>query len=80
VCGRHTNRGGVEVVKEEKRRREVKEKKFVKERIKEDKATRKMNCGQDNKQKKTPMGALENLAEKKEEQVGKVLKVWVMWT
>jgi hypothetical protein len=39
-----------------------------------------MNCGQDNKQKKTPMGALENLAEKKEEQVGKVLKVQVMWT
>jgi hypothetical protein len=30
--------------------------------------------------KKTPMGSLENLVEKKEEQAGEALKMWVKWT
>jgi hypothetical protein len=38
----------------------------LKEKIKEDKASKKMDRGQLSKQKKTPMGALEHLAEKKE--------------
>jgi hypothetical protein len=50
-----------------KRRNEVKERKSLKEKIKEDKETKKIDCGQDNKQKKTLMSSLENLAEKKEE-------------
>jgi hypothetical protein len=52
----------------------------LKEKIKEDKETKKIDHGQVNKQKKTLMGALEHLAKKKEEQVGEVLKMRVMWT
>jgi hypothetical protein len=40
----------------------------------------KMNHGQVSKQKKTLIGALEHLMEKKEGQVGEVLKRRVMWT
>jgi hypothetical protein len=52
----------------------------LKEKVKEDKAAKKMDRGQLNKQKKTPTGALEHFAEKKEKQVGEALKTWVMWT
>jgi hypothetical protein len=52
----------------------------LKEKIKEVKATKKMDHGQLRKWKKTPMGVSENLAEKKEEQDGKALKMRVMWT
>jgi hypothetical protein len=38
----------------------------LKEKIKEDKVTKKMDRGQISKWKKTPTGALEHLAEKKE--------------
>jgi hypothetical protein len=52
----------------------------LKENIKEDKASKKIDRGKLSKRKKTPMGALEHLVETKEEQVGKALKMWVMWT
>jgi hypothetical protein len=39
-----------------------------------------MDRGQLNKQKKTPIDALEHLTEKKEGQAGEALKTWVMWT
>jgi hypothetical protein len=52
----------------------------LEEKIEEDKATRKMDHGQVNKRKKTSMGSLEHLAEKKEGHGGKVLKMRVMWT
>jgi hypothetical protein len=40
----------------------------------------KMNHGQFNKRKKTLIGVLEHLTEKKEEHVGKFLKMRMMWT
>jgi hypothetical protein len=40
---------------------------LLKEKIKEDKEIRKTNHGQVNKQKKTLIGSLEHLMEKKEE-------------
>jgi hypothetical protein len=46
----------------------------LKEKIKEDKETKKIDRGQVSKRKKTLMGALEHLMEKKEEQVAKSLK------
>jgi hypothetical protein len=52
----------------------------LKENIKEDKASKKIDCGKLNKRKKTPTGALEHLVENKEEQVCEALKMWVMWT
>jgi hypothetical protein len=51
----------------------------VKEKIKEDKETKRIDHGQVNKRKRTPVGSLEHLAENKEEQVGEVLKKRVMW-
>jgi hypothetical protein len=39
-----------------------------------------MNRGQVTKRKKTLIGALKHLAEKREEQVGEVLKMQAMWT
>jgi hypothetical protein len=71
---------GSKWLKKHKRRNEVKENKSLKEKIKEDKATKNIYRGQVRKQKKTLMGALEHLMEKKEEQVDKVLKMRVMWT
>jgi hypothetical protein len=53
---------------------------MLKEKIKEDKEERKMDHGQVSKRKKTLMGALEHLVEKKEEQVDEVLKMRVRWT
>jgi hypothetical protein len=58
---------GSKWLKKHKRRNEVKERKSLKEKIKEDKATKKIDHGQVNKLKKTLMGALEHLKEKKEE-------------
>jgi hypothetical protein len=58
---------GSKWLKKHKRRNKVKERKSLKENIKEDKATKKIYHGQVNKQKKTLMGALEHLAKKKEE-------------
>jgi hypothetical protein len=52
----------------------------LEEKIKEDKAVRKMDHGQLNKQKKTSTSALEHLTEKKERQVGKALKARVKLT
>jgi hypothetical protein len=71
---------GSKWLKKHKRRNEVKESKSLKEKIKEDKETKKIDRGQVSKWKKTLMGALEHLVEKKEEQVGEVLKMRVMWT
>jgi activator of 2-hydroxyglutaryl-CoA dehydratase len=65
---------GSKWLKKKKRRNEVKESKLLKEKIKEDKATKKIDHGQVSKQKKILMGALEHLTEKKEEQVDEVLK------
>jgi hypothetical protein len=52
----------------------------LKEKIKEDKATKNMDRGQLNKWKKTPTDSLEHLTEKKEGQAGEALKTRVMWT
>jgi hypothetical protein len=52
----------------------------LEEKIKEDKAAKKMDHGQLKKRKKTPIGTLEHLVEKKEGQAGKALKMWVKWT
>ena len=71
---------GLKWLKKHKRRNEVKESRSLKENIKEYKAAKKIDRGQVNKQKKTLMGALECLMEKKEEQVSEVLKMRVMWT
>jgi hypothetical protein len=58
---------GLKWLKKNKRRNEVKESESLKEKIKEDKATKKIDRGKVSKQKKTLMGALEHLAENKEE-------------
>jgi hypothetical protein len=71
---------GLKWLKRHKRRNEVRERKSLKENIKKYKETKMIDHGQVSKQKKTLMGSLENLAEKKEEQVNKVLKMQVMWT
>jgi hypothetical protein len=47
------------------------------ENIEEDRSTRKMDNGQLNKIKNTPMDALEHLAGKKERRAGEALKTWV---
>jgi hypothetical protein len=52
----------------------------LKEKIKEDREARKMNHGQVSKRRKTLIGSLDHLVEKKEGHVGEVLKVRVMWT
>jgi hypothetical protein len=52
----------------------------LKEKIKEDKASKKTDHGQVSNRKKTLMGALDHLIEKKEEHVSEVLKMRVMWT
>jgi hypothetical protein len=52
----------------------------LKEKIKEEKASKKMDHGKLSKWKKKPMGSFVNLTERKEEQVGKALKMRVMWT
>jgi hypothetical protein len=46
--------------KKNKRRSEVKERELLNKKIKEDKSTNNMDRGQLNKQKKTPMDALEH--------------------
>jgi hypothetical protein len=51
----------------------------LKEKIKEDKTTKKIDCRQLSKGKKILMGALDHLAEKKEEQAGETLKMRAMW-
>jgi hypothetical protein len=71
---------GSKWLKKHKRRNEVKESKSLKEKIKEDKETKNIDRGQVRKWKKTLMVSLENLTEKKEEQVGEVLRMRVMWT
>jgi hypothetical protein len=58
---------GSKWLKKHKRGNEVRESKPVKEKIKEEKETKRIGCGQVRKRKKTLMGALENLVEKKEE-------------
>jgi hypothetical protein len=52
----------------------------LEEKIKEDKASKKMDRGQLNKRKKTPTDTLEHLVEKKEEQAHEALKTQVKWT
>jgi hypothetical protein len=71
---------GLKWLKKHKRRNEVKESKSLKQNIKEEKASNKIDHGKVNKRKKTLRGSLENLVEKKEEQVDEVLKMRVMWT
>jgi hypothetical protein len=71
---------GSKWLKNHKRRSEVRENKSLKENIKEDKVEKRIYCGQVNKQNRMQMGALENLGEKKEGWVRKVLKRQVMWT
>jgi hypothetical protein len=68
---------GSKWLKKHKRRNEVKEKQAIE---REDKTTKKMDHGKLSKRKKTPMGSLEHLAEKKEEQIGEALKMQVIWT
>jgi hypothetical protein len=68
---------GSKWLKKQKRRNEVKKNKPLKEKIKEDKATKNMDRGKLNKWKKTPTGALEHFVEKKEEQAGEALKMRV---
>jgi hypothetical protein len=58
----------------------VQERKSLDEEIKEDKSTRKMDCGQLSKKKKPPMDSLEHLAGKKERQVDEALKTQVKLT
>jgi hypothetical protein len=65
--------------KKQKRRREVREREPLKENIKEDISTKKMDRGQINKQKNPPAYALEHLVEKKEEQASEALKIRVAW-
>jgi hypothetical protein len=45
----------------------MRERKSLKGKIKEDKAAKRIGCGQVSKRKKILMGALEHLVEKKEE-------------
>jgi hypothetical protein len=71
---------GSKWLKKHKIRNKVKERKSLKEKIKEDKKKIYIDRGQVRKWKKTLMGDLEHLAEKKEEQVSEVLKMRVMWT
>jgi hypothetical protein len=52
----------------------------VKDKIKEDKASKNMDCGQLNKWNKTPTDVLDHLMEKKEGQADEALKTRVMWT
>ena len=49
----------------------------MEEKIKEDKASKKTDCGKINKQKKTPTDTLEHLTEKEEGRPGEALKMWV---
>jgi len=53
---------------------------MFKDKIKEEKETRKMNHGQVSKRKKTLVYALDHLAEEKKGQVGEGIKMRVMWT
>jgi predicted ATP-dependent Lon-type protease len=71
---------GSKWLKKHKGRNEVRERNSLKEKIKEDKTAKMIDHGQVSKQKRTLMGALENLMEKKKEQVDEVLKMRVMWT
>jgi hypothetical protein len=79
VKGTQTKKGS-KWLKKHKIRNEVKEIKSLKEKIKEAKVAKRIDRGQVNKRKKMLMGALEHLVENKEEQVGEVLKMRVMWT
>jgi hypothetical protein len=45
--------------------------------IKDDRSTRKMDCGQLNKKKKPSMDSLDHCEKRKERQVGEALKTWV---
>jgi hypothetical protein len=58
----------------------VRESESLNERIKGDILARKMDHGQLSKRKNPPTDALENLAGKKERQVGKAREVWVKLT
>ena len=50
------------------------------EEIEEDRSARKVDCGQLGKRKKPSIYALENLAGRKERQVGEALTMWVKLT
>jgi hypothetical protein len=76
----HKPKEGLKWVKKKKIKNEVRKNKSLKENIKEDKESKKIDHRQLNKRKKIIMGALEHLAENKEEQVGEALKMRVMWT
>jgi hypothetical protein len=52
----------------------------LEEKIKEDKGSKKKDCGQLRKQKNTSMSSLEHLVEKNERQDGESLKAWLKWT
>jgi hypothetical protein len=65
VEGTQTKEGS-KWLKKHKRRNEVRERNSLKEKIKEDKETKRIGRGQFNKRNKTLMGALEHLAEKEE--------------
>jgi hypothetical protein len=69
---------GSKWLKKQKRRNEVRKSKSLKEKIKEDKASKNMDRGQLSKQKKTTTDSLEHLVEMKEGQVIEALKTWVM--
>jgi hypothetical protein len=71
---------GSKWLKKKKRRNEVKEKQVVEREDQGRQSNKEDDRGQVSKWKKTLMGALEHLMEKKEEQVGEALKMRVMWT
>jgi hypothetical protein len=62
---------GLKWSKKQKRRSEVRENELLNEKIKDDILTRKMDRGQLNKWKNTPMDALEHRAGKKEKSLKK---------
>jgi hypothetical protein len=67
-------------LKKQKRWSEVRERNSLDKEIEEDKSARKVDRGQINKRKKSPVDALENLVGRKERQASEALKTWVKLT
>jgi hypothetical protein len=68
---------GSKWLKKHKGRNEVKERKSLKENMKEEKEAKKIDRGKVSERNKTLMGSLEHLMEK-EEQVNEILRIMVM--
>jgi hypothetical protein len=65
------------VIKETKIWRKFQERRLLDEDIKEDRSARMVDCGKLSKRKNPPVDSLENLAGRKERQVGEALKMRV---